>query len=48
MGMMEGYWVRLSLRDDDKEKWLGSDEVWSKAESALTAVCDAEGLPYRE
>ena len=48
MGMMEWYWVRLSLRDDDKTKWLGTDEVWTTAESALTAVCDAEWLPYKE
>ena len=48
MGMMEGYWVRLSLRDDVKENYLGSDEAWTTAEAALTAVCKAEGLPYQE
>jgi len=42
MGMMEGYWVRLSLRDDVKENYLGSDEVWNTAEAALTDVCKAE------
>lgn len=42
MGMMEGYRVRLSLRDDVKENYLGSDEVWTTAEEALTAVCKAE------
>jgi threonyl-tRNA synthetase len=47
MGMMDGYWVRLSLRDDDKEKWLGSDEVWEAAESALTNVCKDLGLNYK-
>ncbi len=47
MGMMEWYWVRLSLRWDDKENYLGSDEVWETAEKALTAVCDSEGLPYK-
>ncbi len=48
MGMMEGYRVRLSLRDDVKENYLGSDEVWETAEAALTDVCKSEGLPYQE
>ncbi|MEI8224254.1 MAG: threonine--tRNA ligase [bacterium] len=47
MGMMDGYWVRLSLRGDDYSKYLGSDEVWSTAEKALTDVCIAEHLPYK-
>ncbi len=48
MNMMDGYWVRLSLRDDNKEKWLGSDEVWEKAESTLKKVCAEQDLPYKE
>lgn len=48
MGMMEGYRVRLSLRDDDAAKWLGTDEMWATAEKALTEVCKSEGLPYQE
>lgn len=47
MGMIEGYWVRLSLRGDDKNKYLGSDEVWNTAETALRNVCEAEKLPYK-
>ncbi len=47
MGMMDGYWVRLSLRGDDTSKYLGSDEVWTTAEKALTEVCESENLPYR-
>ena len=46
MGMMDGYWVRLSLRGDDTSKYLGSDEVWQTAEQALTTVCIEENLPY--
>lgn len=42
MGMMEGYWVRLSLRDDDASKWLGTDEMRATAEKALTDVCKSE------
>ncbi len=47
MGMMNDYWVRLSLRGDDTSKYLGSDEVWNTAEKALTDVCVELGLPYR-
>ena len=47
MGMMDGYWVRLSLRGDDTSKYLGSDEVWNTAEKALTDVCIAQNLPYK-
>ncbi len=47
MGMIDGYWVRLSLRGDDKSKYLGTDEVWEIAEKALTDVCIEENLPYK-
>lgn len=47
MGMIDGYWVRLSLRGDDKNKYLGSDEVWEKAENTLTRVCEEQNLPYK-
>lgn len=46
MHMLDGYRVRLSLRGDDKEHYLGGDDVWEKAESALKQVCDVEQLPY--
>lgn len=47
MHMLEGYWVRLSLRGDDKENYLWGDEVWEKAEAALKEVCDSQWLPYK-
>ena len=47
MGMMEDYWVRLSLRGDDTSKYLGGDEVWNTAEGALTDVCEKMNLPYK-
>ena len=47
MGMMDGYWVRLSLRGDDKSQYLGGDEVWALAEKALADVCEDEKLPYK-
>jgi threonyl-tRNA synthetase len=49
MGMIEGYRVRLSLRDPQKpEDYLGSDEIWATAEAALTDVCKSQDLPYFE
>lgn len=48
MGMIDGYRVRLSLRDNDPTKWLGTDEVWNAAEGALTSACKQENLPYFE
>jgi threonyl-tRNA synthetase len=48
MGMDANYRVRLSLRDDRPDVWLGTDEVWNKAESALKQICESENLPYFE
>ncbi|MCX6754402.1 MAG: threonine--tRNA ligase [Candidatus Nomurabacteria bacterium] len=47
MGMMNGYWVRLSVRGDDKSKYLGTDEVWEKAESALEIAAKENELNYK-
>ncbi len=47
MGMLDGYWVRLSLRGENKSDYLGSDEVWETAEKALTEVCENLKLNYR-
>ena len=47
MGMMSDYWVRFSIRGDDKSKYLGSDEVWEKAESALENAAKENGLNYK-
>ncbi len=47
MNMMDGYWVRLSTRGDDKSKYLGSDEVWAKAEGALETSAKENNLNYK-
>ncbi|MEY4602631.1 MAG: Threonine--tRNA ligase, partial [Candidatus Parcubacteria bacterium] len=47
MNMMEGYWVRLSVRDEDASKWLGTDEVWEKAENALKVSAEENKLNYK-
>jgi threonyl-tRNA synthetase len=46
LGMISDYWVRLSVRGPEG-KYLGSDEVWAKAENALKDVCEKNNLPYR-
>lgn len=47
MGMMEGYWVSLSVRDQDRSRYLGSDEVWDAAEGALETAAKANDLNYK-
>lgn len=48
MGLMNDYWVSLSVRDDeDRSKYLGSDDVWVQAESALEEAAKANNLPYK-
>jgi len=44
---MDDYWVSLSVRDDDRSKYLGEDEVWHKSEKALENVCRSLDLPYK-
>ena len=46
-GMMDGYWVSLSVRGEDKEKYLGEDEAWDKAEDALENAAKENDLNYR-
>ncbi len=48
MGLINDYWVSLSVRDDeDRSKYLGSDDVWVQAESALEEAAKANNLPYK-
>ncbi len=47
MNMMEGYWVRLSVRGDDTSKYLGNEEVWQKAEGALEKAAKENNLNYK-
>ncbi len=47
IGLMDNYWVRLSVRGDDKSQYLGSDEVWMKAEQALENSAKENSLPYK-
>ena len=42
------YEAQISLRDpNDHEKYIGSDEVWEKAEKAIIEACQEKGLPAK-
>ena len=38
--------IYISVRGDEKEKYLGDDAVWSRAEQSLKNTLDKAGLPY--
>jgi len=41
----ENFEAQISLRDpNDKEKYIGSDEVWAEAEQAIIDACKEKGL----
>ncbi len=43
----EDFTAQVSLRDpDNKEKYIGSDDVWEKAETAIINAADEKGLNY--
>ena len=42
------YEAQISLRDpNNKEKYIGSDEVWEQAERAIIEACEEKGLQTR-
>lgn len=43
---LKDYRVQLSLRDPKSDKYVGSEENWTKAETALRNVLEASGLPF--
>lgn len=43
------YWIRLSLRDKEHfEKYLGTEEIWKKAETVLRELVEKKKLPFKE
>lgn len=46
-GMLDGYWVSLSVRGDDTSRYIGTDAVWDTAEKALDEAARVNDLPYR-
>jgi threonyl-tRNA synthetase len=45
---MGDYRVRLSFRDRQSDKYVGSSENWDRAEAALDSVCEEMDLPNLE
>ena len=44
----ESFEAQISLRDpNNKEKYIGSDENWEKAERAIIEACEEKGLPAK-
>lgn len=44
----ENFEAQISLRDpENKEKYIGSDENWEKAERAIIEACEEKGLPAK-
>lgn len=48
LGMDRDYWVSLSVRGEDKSKYLGSDQVWDNAERSLEEAARENDLPYKK
>jgi len=47
-GLMEGYWVSLSVRDPETpEKYLGGNDVWEIAEKSLEEAAKENNLNYK-
>jgi len=47
LSLTNDYWVSLSVRGEDKSKYLGTDDVWKIAEAALEDAAQENELPYR-
>lgn len=47
LGMTQEYWVSLSVRWEDKSKYLGGEDVWEQAETALEHAAQENELPYK-
>jgi threonyl-tRNA synthetase len=45
---LKNFRARLSFRDPESDKYIGSDEAWDKAESAIRRAVETLGLPYFE
>ena len=45
---LENYRVRLGLRDPKSDKYVGSDEVWQRAQKSLIEVCRSLGMNFTE
>ena len=46
MKMLDGYWVRLSVRGDNGT-YFGDDTIWTQAETALENAAKTNNIPYK-
>jgi threonyl-tRNA synthetase len=44
---IEDFSYRISTRDDVKEKWLGTEEQWQRAQAALIEALESMDQPYQ-
>lgn len=45
---LEDFELELSVRDDEKSKWIGSEQYWQSATQALRNVATDSGLKFTE
>ena len=45
---LENYRVRLGLRDEEGDKWVGDNELWNKAQESLVEVCNNLGMEFSQ
>lgn len=43
---LDDYRIQLSLREPGSDKYVGSEELWAKAEATLRKVLEESGLPF--
>lgn len=43
---LKNFWMRLSLPDDNNEKYASESEIWDKAEKIVCEAMDEVGIPY--
>ena len=46
-GMISEYWISLSVRSPDSDKYLGTDEDWKSAEASLENAAKSNNLNYK-
>ena len=48
LDMDQDYWVSLSVRGEDRSKYLGTEDVWVTAETALEEAATENKLPFKK
>lgn len=48
MFRIEHFWIRLSLHDRDREKYIANAEMWDRSEQIVREVLEETGLPFEE